>query len=1664
MNREEKNIQRKRKGMRILAVLLMVVVTITSFPLLPAEVQAAGVEQAWDGISREIPEMDENGTYLIGNGAELAWFADQVNSGNGSINGKLTNYIYLNRYNTSYKWVMIGDTTDHPYQGNFDGNGQKVVYMNAQISTEDPDHRYAGLFGVIDGGNVRNLTVLGKVFHGYVSDNAEEKNDQFYAGSGGVAGYLKSGTIVNCVNYTRTTMDGDAIYRNAGGITGICEGVISRCENYGKLSTTVGIAQNHIGGIVGLLSGVNAQVTTSLNHATVQGYYCVGGIAGAVKSGAELTLSANYGAVKGNSILGGIVGRVSTTGVYSNGSTKECGVYDTYNLGTVSGYGTTAGSEIGGIAGQVGYENWKQEALPPMPVIERAYSVEIRPGVTRNGAIIGYLLSGCYGTVYGITSSLSSPNVVGAKNNRGIKILGEARTVSPDEMKSVNMLEKLGSAFTMSSAYDTDNQGYPKLVWQGLPSDILDKVDDAQLELNNWLTENNKKKYGKNYIQIESLVKTYKEKLGTITSEDELNTVMKEAREKLHAVKPGVSQDTELAEAIDNGAIALEEYNKRLLKENPELTDKQKMEMENLLTAWKEKLETASSEEDVRTMVRDGKDALEELLASFTADKKLEEVRANATEILKNYRATETYDVVWMHKIKLVRESALEAIAGAETVSEVNQLLEKAKGDIDDIISQIPETGAWDGVTKTEPETNKDGVFQITSGSELAWFADQVNQGHGDLCAELVNDISLGGKIWTPIGKSDDSPFAGSFDGMGHTIRGLYIDVEDTYVGLFGIVSGGSGQKIQNLTVSGKITVGGRVNCVGGIVGSAFGNDSNDRIEITNCHNQVRVCVSKVRTMETGVGGVAGKTENTRISNCSNEASVKIESEARGGLIYYVGGVTGFATNNSKVETSCNTGEIWGAHAAGGLIGGISGGNIVCYSSYNAADVTGLYYAGGLCGLSFSSKYEFRWCYTSGAVNLKDSGLALGAVFGKITGGNFDNLYALKRADVMGRTLVGSSGDFSASGRFISEKELKSDEMLNNLNGGGSCYIHDYLGLRNGYPILSWEMTLDDFKTGSVTALRNSVQEQDYTEENWAKVQAVIEDGAAQIQKAGDMESVETIRTQTLAAIDVIETKADVQERKLQETRDEAIAVLENYVDLSVYREEEQSQIQSLIANAKKYILLADSIEEVERHRDETRAKIDQIPDAWQYSEQVNMAAATQVDSYIMNIGEVVYTSYVKISIQIARNAYDNLTDQQKALVSTYQVLLDAEAEWARLEEENNFTEDDMELAARVDELIAAIGTVTEESQEAIETARNAYDSLTDKQKTLVAHPEILQQALETYNQLKASAVASAIAGIGEVTLDKKELIFSIQDQYDALTDEQKNLVKDYDVLKQAITKYKNLVVVQPVIEQIRELGGVENITLDSKTAIQAAIQSYNSLTGDQQELVTNYDVLEALAAAYDSLVAVDRVIRMIDAIGVVSQASGSQIQQARVAYDALTVEQQKQITNRSTLESAEAAYAALEKPQTTIDTSTDRIKGNQESLDSLRHTGSGSSDSSKNGKNTETLEEAGKNGKKQSKKKDKDAKATGESEEALEEQQEEMQDTSLPSWLEDQLDAGTQSEETENTQETQKTDKHTTLLLILLIVFGTCVILTAGFAVALYQASKKRKARQVHY
>ena len=105
--------------------------------------------------------------------------------------------------------------------------------------------------------------------------------------------------------------------------------------------------------------------------------------------------------------------------------------------------------------------------------------------------------------------------------------------------------------------------------------------------------------------------------------------------------------------------------------------------------------------------------------------------------------------------------------------------------------------------------------------------------------------------------------------------------------------------------------------------------------------------------------------------------------------------------------------------------------------------MTGERYAGGLVGALFSTESSIDWCYTSGPVNLNQSGLGLGALFGILSQGSEGVLYALKRSDSLNRTLVGSSADFSATGKFVSEAELQGDDVLNALNSGGSCFIHD---------------------------------------------------------------------------------------------------------------------------------------------------------------------------------------------------------------------------------------------------------------------------------------------------------------------------------------------------------------------------------------------------------------------------------------------------------------------------------------------------------------------------------------------------------------------------------------------------------------------------------------------
>ena len=175
---------------------------------------------------------------------------------------------------------------------------------------------------------------------------------------------------------------------------------------------------------------------------------------------------------------------------------------------------------------------------------------------------------------------------------------------------------------------------------------------------------------------------------------------------------------------------------------------------------------------------------------------------------------------------------------------------------------------------------------------------------------------------------------------------------------------------------------------------------------------------------------------------------------------------------------------------------------------------------------------------------------------------------------------------------------------------------------------------------------------------------------------------------------------------------------------------------------------------------------------------------AEQVQAKIKAIGEVTLDSAAAISE--ARTAFDALTDEQKAQVNNYETLTAAEAALAAMQKEA----DDLAAAANVEETIAAIGEVTLESEAAIAEARAAYDALTEEQQALVENAADLERAEEALaaakEQAAIDAVREKIAAIGEVTLDSADAISGARAAYEALTDEQKALVENYDTLTAA--------------------------------------------------------------------------------------------------------------------------------------------------------------------------------------------------------------------------------------------------------------------------------------
>lgn len=353
----------KNLNRRVVAVIAVIAMTIAMIPNVTstfAEMNAPKDIDIWDGsIATGFSSGmgSTNSPYIIETAAELAYLAQQVNSG-VSYAGKcfeLTNDIYLN--NTSNwtnwgrsgapanEWTAIGGNDGNSFSfARFNGNGHTVygLYINK------PESDYQGLFGYCSGGELHDLTVAesyvcGKNYVAGISGMGECEDSEFCPYNctnaakvvgemfvGGVCGYYADATWYGYVEgcHNRGSING---VENVGGVFGAAGYAEYTSVNCSSNAGTVN-GETNVGGIIGY--SLYGCVYECFNSGSINGTENVGGLFGLSEGNfCDTFNSYNCGDVTGESYVGGFIG-------HSNLIVEEdVGIWtqNSYNVGTITG-------------------------------------------------------------------------------------------------------------------------------------------------------------------------------------------------------------------------------------------------------------------------------------------------------------------------------------------------------------------------------------------------------------------------------------------------------------------------------------------------------------------------------------------------------------------------------------------------------------------------------------------------------------------------------------------------------------------------------------------------------------------------------------------------------------------------------------------------------------------------------------------------------------------------------------------------------------------------------------------------------------------------------------------------------------------------------------------------------------------------------------------------------------------------------------------------------------------------------------------------------------------------------------------------------------------------------------------------------------------------------
>lgn len=315
----------------------------------------------------------------------------------------------------------------------------------------------------------------------------------------------------------------------------------------------------------------------------------------------------------------------------------------------------------------------------------------------------------------------------------------------------------------------------------------------------------------------------------------------------------------------------------------------------------------------------------------------------------------------------------------------------------------------WDGTAKTAPTQDKNGVYQIGTAAELAWFADAVQNGQTAISAKLTANINLNGKTWTAIG-TESNKFAGTLDGDNYTVSGLVT------TGLVGELA--EGGVVENLRVNCAIVS--TSSLLGGVANSSAGT-------IRNCMVSGSITFSSEgHNGASAIGGIAGRTTgNGVISGCVSRAVVKdAYDNSTYGTSAPLGGIAGYAYG--VVENCYFTGTL--------AVKKTQPNKIIQQKR------------GGLVG-ELNANAELKGSYVAGEFAIADES-KFGAVVGKVAAGaTITNCAYLDTVAPQAAADGTTSGMTARTADYMRTPEFAADVGMH-LDSGNS---------NGGFPVLPWQ-------------------------------------------------------------------------------------------------------------------------------------------------------------------------------------------------------------------------------------------------------------------------------------------------------------------------------------------------------------------------------------------------------------------------------------------------------------------------------------------------------------------------------------------------------------------------------------------------------------------------------